>query len=394
MTIFISYSQDGERVRELVQALRRHGLRTWRDQDSLDQGAATEVAIETELERCDIAMIWLGGNTLNSEFVCKNELPLIFHHHTTRGLRVVPLFVDVGVADGTQAVRAATGHEIGGHNGYHFDNTKSLDEHLAAVAAREVRATLRQRAQASGGGRPTVRCVTRSDAAAGRDDDDLNLDWITEYPANGALPDAATVDQLQAALHASSQHLIATFGAGPVDLHVKCHLHIAIAIGFKLRRVTGMRPRVDVEGSWWQVDVAPALDDAQQLTERFTNGPPGGTRTAIEISLTRDVRPMVNDYIASSGTAYRQRIELTPTTGPDQQSVTPANVNAWAEQAASTMRALRSLPGVETIDIFLAAPVAFAVALGWRLNAIGGLRVFHPSANSGPYTPVWTLPSS
>jgi hypothetical protein len=394
VTIFISYSQDGERVRGLVQALRRHGLRTWRDQNSLDQGAATEAAIEAELERCDTAMIWLGGNTLNSDFVCKIELPLIFHHHTTRGLRIVPLFVDINVTNGVQAMRAATGQEIGSHNGYHFDNTKSLDEHLAAVAAREVRATLRQRARASGGGRPTVRCVTRSDAAAGRDDADLNLDWITEYPADGTLPDAATVVQLQAALHASSQHLIAIFGAGTVDLDLKCHLHIAIAIGFELRRVTGLRPCVDVEGTRWRVGVAPALDDAQQLTERVTNGPAGGTRTAIEISLTRDVCPTVNDYVASSGTAYRRRVELVPTTGPDQQCVTPANVNAWAEQAASKMRALRSLPGVDTTDIFLAVPLAFAVALGWRLNAIGGLRIFHPSANSGPYTLVWSLPPS
>ena len=142
MTIFISYSQDVERVRLLVQALRRHGLRTWRDQDALDQGDATETAIETQLERCDAAFIWLGGNTLSSEFVCKNELPLIFHHHTTRGIRIVPLFVDVDVPDGVQAVRAATGHEIGSHNGYHFDHTKSLADHLAAVASREVRARL------------------------------------------------------------------------------------------------------------------------------------------------------------------------------------------------------------------------------------------------------------
>lgn len=392
MTIFISYSQDVERVRHLVQALRRHGLRTWRDQDSLDQGAATEEAIEAELERCDTAMIWLGGNTLNSEFVGKIELPSIFHHHTNRGLRIVPLFVDLSVGEGVHAVRAATGHEIGSHNGYHFDNTTSLDEHLAAVAAREVRATLRQRA--AGGGRPTVRCVTRSDAAGGRHEADLNFDWIDEYPADGALPDAATAALLRAALHASSQHLIASFGAGTVDLQLKCHLHIAVAVGFELRRVTGMRPRVDVEGAWWQVDLAPALDASEQLTERVTNGPAGGTRTAIEISLTRDVGPMVNDYIVGSGTAYRRRIELAPTTGPDQQSVTPANVNAWAEQAASTIRALRALSGVETTDIFFAAPVPFAVALGWRLNAIGGLHLFHPSANSGPYTQVWSLPAS
>lgn len=394
MTIFISYSQDVARVRGLVQALRRHGLNTWRDQDSLGQGDATEAVIEAELERCDTAMIWLGGNTLDSAFVCNIELPLIFNHQATRGIRIVPLFVDVDVPNGVQSVRAETGHEIGSHNGYHFDNTKSLDEHLAAVASREVRATLRERTQASEGARPTVRCVTRADAAAGRDDADLNLNWITEYPAHGNLPDAATVDQLHGALHTSAQHMIATFGAGTIDLHLKCHLHIAIAIGFEFRRVTGLRPRVYVEDSWWQIDVASALDAAEQLTELVSNGPPDGTRTAVEISLTRDVRPMVNDHIANTGTAYRRRIQLSPNDGPNQQSATPANVNVWAEQAASTIRSQRSLPGVETADIFVAAPVAFAVALGWRLNAIGGLQIFHPSDNSGPYTLVWSLPSS
>lgn len=394
MTIFISYSKDVERVRGLVEALRRHGLRTWRDQDSLEQGAATEAVIEADLERCDTAMIWLGGNTLSSEFVCKNELPLIFRHHAVRGLRIVPLFVDVDVAGGVQAIRAAIGHEIGSHNGYHFDRAKSLEEHLTEVANREVRATLRQRSQAPRIPRPTVRCVTRSDAAGGRDEADLNLDWITEYPADGTLPDTATVDALQAALHASSQHLIASFGAGTVDLYHKCHLHLAVAIGFELRRVTGLRPRVDVEGSWWEVDVAPALAEEEQLIQRVTNGPAGGTRTAIEISLTRNVGPMANAYVTTTDIAYRRRVELTPTGGPNQQSVTTANVNAWAEQAAGAMRALRALPGVEAIDVFVAAPVGFAVALGWRLNAIGGLHLYHLSANFGPYKRVWSLPSS
>ena len=134
MTIFISYSQDSDRVRLLVRALRRHGLRTWRDQDSLKQGAATEDTIEEELERCGTAMVWLGGNTLSSEFVCRNELPLIFQHHAARGMRIVPLFVDVDIHTGVDAIRSATGHEIGSHNGYRFDNAKPLDGHLTEVA--------------------------------------------------------------------------------------------------------------------------------------------------------------------------------------------------------------------------------------------------------------------
>ena len=69
-------------------------------------------------------------------------------------------------------------------------------------------------------------------------------------------------------------------------------------------------------------------------------------------------------------------------------------VNAWAEQTADSLRALRSLPGSQTTDVFIAAPIGFAVAFGWRLNAIGGIQLFHPYDTSGPYVHVWSLPGS
>lgn len=69
-------------------------------------------------------------------------------------------------------------------------------------------------------------------------------------------------------------------------------------------------------------------------------------------------------------------------------------MNAWAEQAAEAIRSLKSLPGVEAVDVFPAASIGFAVALGWRLDAIGGVHLFHPVDNSGPYDLVWTIPGS
>jgi hypothetical protein len=394
VSVFISYSKDLDRVRSLVQALRRHGLRTWRDQDSLEQGAATEAAIEAELARCTAAMIWLGGNTLDSEFVCKNELPLIFEHHRTRGLRIVPLFVDLDVATGNDQIRAATGQEIGIHNGYRFGAASSFDADLAEVASREVQAALRQRARVAEGRRPIVRCVTRSDAARRRDEADLNFDWIKEYPADGSLPDTATVDALRNALRVSSHHLIAAFGPGTVDLYLKCHLHVGVAIGYELRRVTGLRPRVDVDGASWDIDAEPALSGDDRLVYGTTNGQAGGSRTAVEICLTRNVSPMVNEYAATTNTAYRRRTRLEPVGGPSQLSVNPGNVNTWAEQAAEAIRSLKSLPGVQTVHVFMAVPIGFAVALGWRLNAVGGVHLFHPVGDSGPYASVWTVPDS
>jgi hypothetical protein len=393
MTVFVSYSKDIDRVRSLVQALRRHGLRTWRDQDSLEQGDATEAVIQAELESCAAAMVWLAGNTLDSAFVCKIELPLIFDNHAARGLRIVPLFVDVDVATGIDQIRTATGQEIGTHNGYQFGSPDSFATDLLEVASREVKATLREGAMTANGRRPIIRCVTRSDAASGKQQADLNFDWIHEYPATGTLPDTVTVEDLRNALHVSSQHLIAEFGPGPVDLHVKCHLHLGLALGYELRRVTGLKPRVDVESVWWEIDAVPALQESEQLVEHTTNGPVDGARAAVEIGLNRDVGPMANEY-APRTAPYRRRIRLAPVGGPDQGSVNPDNVNGWAEQAAAAIRRLKSLPGVDAVDVFMAAPIGFAVALGWRLNAIGGVSLFHPTGNSGPYELVWTIPDS
>lgn len=390
MTIFVSYSGDRDRVGDLVRALRRHGLRTWRDEDNLDSGEMTRDSIASELARCDAAILWLGGGTLASDYVRNIEIPLIFENNQTRGMRIIPLFVEDGAKSGIDAVRTSTGYEIGDHNG-HVRGSDDINAFTARVASEEVRARLAHGPEDMR--RPVMRCVTRSDAAGGRDDADLNFDWIREYPSNGELPDESTVDVLQRALHRSVQHVISAFGPGPVDLYLSCHLHIGVALGFELRRVTGAVPRVAVGDDWWHCQtVSPTADVA--LKSRSTVGQADATRTAVEIALSRDTTALVSSFIGTSDTRYRERTHLSPDGGPDQHSVTRKNVNPWADQCADVVRQARSQPGVASIDVFMAAPIGFAVALGWRLNAVGGVRLFQPEGNAGPYRHVWTLQGS
>lgn len=389
MTRFVSYSSD-LRVTALVETLRRHGLATWRDQEALGAGQATRAEIEAELAGCDAAMLWLGGGTLRSQYVCRVEIPLIVDAYEQRSMRVVPLFVDVGAREGIDAVRDATGQEIGDHNGLVMADDENLPVFLDRVAEEEVRTHLRARAT---GRRPVVRVVTRSDVAGGLDVADLNFDWIREYPSDGELPGGDTAAALRRTLHRSVQELLAAFGAGSVDLHLACHLHLGVAVGFELRRVTQAVPRVAVGDHWWTCGPASART-AAPLAELVTQGPVDGTRSAVELNLSRDISATVSAHVASTGTNYRERIRLRPPDGPAQESVSPASCNAWAEQAADVIRRTRARPGVDGVDLFLAAPMGFAVALGWRLNAVGGVRLFHPEGNAGPYRHVWTLPSS
>lgn len=391
MTSFISYSGDYNRVATLVETLRRQGLRTWRDQDSLGSGQATYDEIAAELERCDATLLWLGGGTLESDYVCKIEIPLGVESSRRRGMRIVPLFVDMGARDGINAVRRATGYEIGDHNGHVLRPGEVLAAFLGRVANGEVRAALQR--PAAEGRRPVLRCVTRSDVAGGRADANLNFDWIREYASDGRLPDHQTATALQRALHTSMQHVHTVFGSGIVDLHLSCHLHIGVALGFELRRVTGAIPRVAVGSGWWTCGMVPATA-ASPLSERASVGPVTATRSAVEIGLSRDIDRAVSAHIAATDVRYRERIRLAPPDGPDQQAVTQSSLNVWAEQAADAIRRARARPGVDAVDVFLAAPIGFALALGWRLNAVGGVCLFHPEGNAGPYRHVWTLQPS
>jgi len=389
VTDFISYSRDFDRVSRLVDELRRHGMRVWRDQDALPSGGRTEDEIDTALRNCDAFLLWLGEETFASDYVWRRELPRAIVAQRERGLRIVPLFVDGSASTAIDQVRNITGYEIGDNNG-HVRGSDDIGDYLTRVARAETSTWLARRADS--GHRPVVRMVTRSDGAPARDSADLNFDWVSEYPADGTLPDAATTTALQQALHASIQALLRSFAVGVVDVQVRCHLHLGVAIGFELRRVTGAVPHVLLDDDRWACRVGDHNDTP--LSASNTPGAASAVTTALEISLTREVERDVSAYVAATDTRYRQRTRLAPRPGPSQSSVTAININAWADQAADEIRRARSEPDISAIDVFIAAPIGFAVALGWRLNAIGGIRLFHLEGNAGPYRDVWTLPAS
>lgn len=388
MTSFVSYSKDYDRVAVLVAALRRHGLRPWRDQDSLGSGTATAAEIAEALATCDSCLLWLADATFDSDYVWDIEVPKAFDAHRRNDLRLVPLFVDVTPTEGIDMFRRKAGLEIGDFNGHVLAESENVAQFANRVAAAEAAAWLRRRAP---GRRPVIRAVTRTDAAGARHDADLNFDWRREYPANGELPDEATVAELHQALHRTIAHVIAEFGSGTVDLHLSCHSHIAVALGFELRRVTGAVPRIAVGDEYWTCEITPPDGDSR-LVEHAADGPATARRSAVEVCLSRSIERDVSAFIAEHDVPYRRRIHFEPRGKPGQTAVTAATVNPWADQVADAIREARGQAGVEDIDLFIAAPVGFAVALGWRLNAVGGVNIFHLDGNAGPYRLAWTLP--
>src|SRR4051794_17110902 len=118
-SVFVSYSGDYEAIKAVTAGLRQHGLRPWRDADNLPLGSRTRDQILGELAGCRAAMVWLSRTTLDSDYVKHIELPAIFQQHEERGLIIIPIFVDWSPgAYASDAVRAATGREIGDMNGF------------------------------------------------------------------------------------------------------------------------------------------------------------------------------------------------------------------------------------------------------------------------------------
>jgi hypothetical protein len=392
-SVFLSYSGD-DRVALLAAALRWHGMRPWRDGDSLALGVPTRAEIVAALADCRAAMVWLTETTLNSDYVTRVELPAIFEEHDQRGLDIIPIFVDWRPDDASVVVRGVVGREIGDHNGAVIDTAALIENEVMRIAGGYAQSALISASKSTSSWRPTVRCATRSNAAEGADIADLDLDWTREYPSDGRLPNLETRERLRQALSRVSDELIGVAGPGVLDLYIRCHLHLGLALGHAFRRTTGLRPRVFADGQWWSCEVIDSLP-GQGLTESVIHGPATATVASVELSITQDVRPGVNQTVSHSGVPYYTRSQMQPAVGTGQSALTdPGTSNIWADQAAEAIRTAGRPPGITAVDLFLAAPLQFAVALGWRLNAVGPVRIFHWVGNAGPYTEAWTLPAT
>jgi hypothetical protein len=100
----------------------------------------------------------------------------------------------------------------------------------------------------------------------------------------------------------------------------------------------------------------------------------------------------VSAYVAS-GHRYRERVTLTPPSGPGRFALDgPASCNAWAHQIGNCLTELGARPEIDRLDLFLACPVELAVAIGWWANAVGPTEILNWAGKTGPYVPMWHLP--
>jgi hypothetical protein len=388
--VFISYAyEDQPQARAQALALRRAGIRSWRDEDELILGKPSEAEIRQAIrDECDGALLWLSPSTLSSSFVMDIELPIILTRASEGGFPVVPVFQGLSPSEAATRVRERTGLEVAAYNGQRIAATDDLASVTRTIASRFVVARMGASGDRVSEPRPVIRAVTRDDTAGGIDEACLDFDWRHAY-LDGAAPDPMLQLELAAALGSSISALLAAYGGGEIILEARVHLSVALALGFALRRPTGAVPAVRYDDGVWLAAVG---SDAEGLEERLDWGPVEAEQLAVELPISRDVSVGVDQLVTRAG-PFRARLRFNPTGGPGQAVVRDvAQANAWADQVIERAAAVRDEARASSIGLFVAAPLPLAVFLGWRLNAAGRVISYEWKSNMGPYVPGWSLP--
>jgi hypothetical protein len=168
-------------------------------------------------------------------------------------------------------------------------------------------------------------------------------------------------------------------GVQRIRLYAKAHLSVGLAFGYVFRKPTSIQLEIEQEGEnsvqWWKSDDQ-AAPGAPLIVKRPRTDSNEGDIT-LELSISRDVSPTVESWIAQAGLPIQQRIAFTPASGPGRSAI-PDSSHALAavRQIRDEVLTLRDhQPGV-VLHIFGAMPIALAVLLGRELNRCGPMQCY------------------
>jgi hypothetical protein len=387
--VFLSYRRtDAAAVSTLERALKEAGLLPWHDVTSLLAGSQTEQEIRGALAtQCSTAVLWLTRQALGSPYVMRTELPAMLDAVEAQRLGFVPVFVDLAVEEAAKAVFERTdGRSISGYTGVAAQPGEDTAALARRIATAVVRTHLERVGAWSGQTPPKVRAVTFAPPDP-RGDYVLAFDWTQAY-RDGAIPSSHEQAMLKAALSGSSEPLRAA--RAPVHLDMNARLSVGFAFGHEFRSTTGVIPRIDHYGEVWGADAS--ARGADPLVECIEYGQPDGDGVAVEVSITRSVKPDVRAFAARRGRPFRAHLRLQPASGPGGNSLPDAlHANVWARQVRERMAQVREEFDVDEIALFLNGPLALAMLIGWW-SIKGGPVTFYDWGDSGPYRPGWRIP--
>lgn len=140
----------------------------------------------------------------------------------------------------------------------------------------------------------------------------------------------------------------------------------------------------------WSTDAAKAPIETPRVHQTQLDL---GDDLAAAVGVTLDPTAEVTAYLRTASIPANRLITVTPSAGPDDQSVSGAGqAVAYAEQIRNLVRAeLARSPGAERIHLFLAGPGGLALLLGHRWNRTRQTLVYEHLGVGRGYTLAFTI---
>ncbi|HBL25940.1 MAG TPA: hypothetical protein DD490_03795, partial [Acidobacteria bacterium] len=374
--VFLSYSaEDVQEVERLDLELRRRGVPLWRDRTELLKGRPAEEEIEKAADQSAGFAFYLTSHAVRSEWVREKERGHALQNFARKkGFGIVPIFREDLKTLVTDFQRLGTGrpgtdYDIGRFNGYTMDLARIGRGELApeiAAAAETVLLSLLEtlREGAPAGDRLRIGLATRRGPGLHGLPLHLLLDWTVDYEPLGQVPDAAAFDRDLAPALRSLANAIRSWPGLALQLVPKCHLSMALAVGFALRRTFSADLEVVeiLTGEAWAGPAVPRPPAPDLWTLKTRNPPKGSSPSStvvVTVGISRPIARTVVGFLRSSGLAYGRRLDFEPRPAPSTTVLQGRDPDAAQRMAVAVREAIvaaQSRIGQGEVHLFFAGP--------------------------------------
>ncbi len=407
--VFLSYSsEDKKEVDPFELELRRRGLPLWRDRHNLLHGRLTSSEIENACREASGFVFYLSKNAARSDWVRERELEHALDIAPTKpSLGIVPVFRE-SIEEIIRILKdqgARDPERISGYHGYVMDPLKikqyRAHEELRPAADAVFGAFLHTlRENNPSGSLLRIGVATRGGAALRGHQLDLLLDWTEDYGNEGNNPPnpkkCATV--LKPALQSLWKGVTKNWPKLAVRFVPQCHLSMALALGFRFGRNSGVTLEVvnpyDKE-EVWKGPHAPreAAMDAWNIS--IEDEGQGEMVVAVCISRpAKTVKTGIDKWIRDKGMDVGMALYFEPKEGTSNRALLgrkPYEVHAMACAVVQAMVDGQGQLGNRNVHLFIVGPPGLAVLIGQQLPNAGHIQTYEWVTATNDYEPCFVL---
>jgi hypothetical protein len=398
--VFLSYSsEDKSEVDLFDRELRRRGVPLWRDRTNLLSGRPTKIEIERAAGEAAGFVFYLTKNAAASEWVRETERDYALRNaRLNQGFGLVPVFRDDMKAVVAEMQRLAAGsdlaaYDLRGYNGYVVDRGGSLAAELARAADAVLESLMATHlAKARPGDRLHIGLATRNGPGLSDFSLDLLIDWTADYEPEGSMPDAGLVGPALGSL----AKILSRWPGRAFEIILKCHLTMALAVGFTFRRTYGADLSVvDVVTKERWIGPPTPLPPAPGLLSILPEpGTIGSSGIVVAIGISQPLKRSIDAHVKSSGLVVGHKLFIEPASGASPNSLQGIAAETAHQMACAVRDAIldsQRQVGKGEIHLFFAGPVPFAILLGQQLSSVGPVQTYEWLNSESRYEPSLRL---